>query len=150
MRWLIASVTALVVLGAFAVNASGLQPGPATIRVSDRVVLERILAPGLRKITTSLTNPAYPNSIAGSTLLCRKIGEERGPMPPEGQFCEGVYRFLHGQLVVEGYMGSRSFYTLAVVGGTGEYSNSGAGQMAAVTLGLNPREQQLTFTLYST
>lgn len=145
----IATITIALSVTLFAVNAAGVQPGPSRILISDRVVSESQKY-GYKVIKTLLYSRAFPNSIGNSVLICDEIGSARGPIPPGAMQCTGTYRFANGNIIVSGYMGKRGLYTLAVTGGTGLYSNAGAGQMAAVTIDLSPREQQLEFTLYST
>lgn len=139
-------IAALLLAGA----SSGVQPGPSRITITDRTVAERPMPTG-RVLKTLLYNRGIsPNPIGNSVLVCHEIGAGIGPIPPGAFECIGTYRFAHGNVQVSGYMGRPGLYTLSVTGGTGIYSNSGAGQMAAVTINVSPREQQLTFTLYST
>jgi hypothetical protein len=131
-------------------SAPGVQPGLSQIRITDRVVTEATSF-DQRVIKTLLYNRGISaNPIGNSVTICWAIGSGQGPIPPGALECMGTYRFAHGNLQVQGYMGRRGLYTLAIVGGTGIYANTGAGQLAVVTINLNPREQQLSFTLYST
>ena len=141
-------VIALVVLIA-AVAASALQPGLGQIQITDRVVSETQFGRE-RIIKTLLFRRGLATPIGNSVQVCTAVGGRVGPLTPGSMQCLGTYRFAHGNLIVAGVMTTRGLYTLSVVGGTGLYSNAGAGQMAAVTINFNPRQQQLTFTLYST
>jgi hypothetical protein len=60
--------------------------------------------------------------------------------------CLGTYVLLRGKIMVQGTRLRRDFYVLAVVGGTGIYSNVG-GTLLATTLELGPRRERLLFSL---
>jgi hypothetical protein len=134
-----ASIAVMLVTGATAV-----QPGTSHIKITSRVVEE---GAGLR-IKLTLRNEALSDfSIGSGILLCTRIGG--GPFVSQAKRCNGTYRLANGTIEVTGVISSRSFYSLAVVGGTGLYANAGAGEMTAVTINLNPRRERLNFTLYA-
>jgi hypothetical protein len=60
--------------------------------------------------------------------------------------CLGTYVLQRGRIMVQGTRQRRDFYVLAVVGGTGIYSNIG-GTLVATTLNLGPRRERLLFSL---
>jgi hypothetical protein len=51
-----------------------------------------------------------------------------------------------GQIITMGVVASSVYYKMAVVGGTGVYSNIG-GEVESITLKLKPRRERLTFTI---
>jgi hypothetical protein len=146
------TIVSLVAIGALALTgaAPGLQPGTSQIKITDRVVSETTSF-SQRVIKTTLYNTGIsPYPIGNSVFVCWNVGSRQGPVPSGSLECIGSYRFAHGNIQISGYIGKRGLYTLSVTGGTGIYSNTGAGQVAVVTIDLEPREQLLTFTLYST
>ena len=60
--------------------------------------------------------------------------------------CLGTYVLGRGQIMVQSRRQRRDFYVLAVVGGTGIYSNA-SGSFVATTLSTNPRRERLLFSL---
>jgi len=142
MRY-IAVAFAASIFTMLATAAQAVQPGLSQIRVTSTVVFE-----GKTQIKTVLTNePSFIGSIGSSILICTKIGG--GPFVNTAKQCHGTYRFAHGNLEVSGVISSRSFYKLSVTGGTGFYSNVGAGELVVITTDLNPRQERLNFALYA-
>lgn len=141
MRYLIAFVAGVTVM--LASSAQAVQPGVSHINVTSRVVTEG----GGRMVKLVLRNEAITEfSIGSGVLICAKVGG--GPFVTKARRCNGTYRLAKGTIEVAGVVSSRSFYTLAVVGGTGLYANAGAGELTAFTVDLNPRRERLTFTLF--
>jgi hypothetical protein len=141
MRYAVAFFAGIAVM--LATGAGAVQPGTSQVRIMSRVEDE-----GRTQIKFALLNPSLSeNSIGSGILLCRKIGG--GPFVNKAKHCNGTYRLAHGAIEVQGVMSSRSFYELAVIGGTGIYSNAGAGELTALTINLSPRRERLTFTLYA-
>jgi hypothetical protein len=142
MRYYTVAIAASIAV-MLATGAAAVQPGTSHVRITSKVVLE-----GRSQIKFTLHNPSIsPFSIGSGILVCTKIGG--GPFVSTAKHCTGSYRFAHGTIEVLGTISNRNFYELAVVGGTGLYSNAGAGELVALTLNLNPRRERLTFTLYA-
>jgi hypothetical protein len=112
-------ITVLVASGAQALNA----PGTITVAGQEirhaRVDLGRDgKSVGDLDVYTSLiyNKRITPRAIGRATMSCTAIGIS-------GQNCSATYVLPKGQIVVQGVIGSRLFYQLAVVGGTGLYNN---------------------------
>ena len=60
--------------------------------------------------------------------------------------CNGTYFLPKGKIMVAGVIGSRLFYVLAVLGGTGLYDNA-RGTLTATYLGGAPPKEFLLFRL---
>jgi hypothetical protein len=112
-------VTVLVVSGAQALN------NPGTITVAGQEIRRAHIdigkdgrSVGDLDVYTSLiyNRRITPRSIGRGTMSCTAIGIS-------GQNCSATYVLPKGSIVVQGVIGSRLFYQLAVVGGTGLYNN---------------------------
>ena len=114
-----ALVTVLVVSGAQALNA------PGTITVQSQEIRHAHLDNG--KTGSSVGDlDVYTSLIFNKRITPRAIG--RGTMSCTAvslsdQNCSATYVLPKGQVVVQGVIGSRLIYQLAVVGGTGLYDN---------------------------
>jgi Allene oxide cyclase barrel like domain len=112
-------VTVLVVSGAQALN----QPGTVTVR-AEQIRHAHIdmgkqgASVGDLDVYTSLiyNRRITPRSIGRATMTCTGVGVT-------GQSCTATYVLPKGEIVVQGVIGSRLIYQLAVVGGTGLYDN---------------------------
>jgi hypothetical protein len=62
------------------------------------------------------------------------------------QNCSATYVLPKGEIVVEGAIGSRLIYALAIVGGTGLYNNV-RGTLTVTSLRRNPTRELLVFRL---
>jgi hypothetical protein len=151
LRKLELGVAVLVGLAlAAAVTAAGANSlsGPGTIRITDHLVKSTHVDGGRagrgagdvdferqllfnKRITAS--------SIGHSDLTCINTGTGSSN-------CSGTYFLPKGKLMVGGVIGSRLFYELAVVGGTGLYNNA-RGTLTATYLGGSPPQEFLLFRL---
>jgi hypothetical protein len=111
--------TVLLVSGAQALNS------PGTITVAGQEIRHAHIDMGkdgksvgdLDVYTSLIYNKRItPRSIGRATMSCTAIGIT-------GQNCSATYVLPKGEVVVAGVIGSRLFYQLAVVGGTGLYNN---------------------------
>ena len=143
----LAAAGVLLGLGATADGATFLS-GPGTIRIGDKLVKHLHVhggAPGhgagdldfFRQLL--LTRTAHPKVIGHSDLSCLDTGTG-------SKNCTGTYFLPRGKLMVEGVIGSRLFYELAVVGGTGLYNNA-KGTLTVTFLGGPPEHELLVFRL---
>jgi hypothetical protein len=135
---------------ASAVAASGSLAlmAPGSIRVTDKLV-KHIYAdtgsPGrgagdLDFFRGQLFNKGItPTAIGHSDITCMNTGT--GSMN-----CNGTYFLPKGKIMVAGVIGSRLFYVLAVLGGTGLYDNA-RGTLTATYLGGAPPKEFLLFRL---
>jgi hypothetical protein len=112
-------VTVLVASGAQALNA------PGTITVAGQEIRHAHIDIGKRgssvgdlDVYTSLiyNKRITPRSIGRATMSCTAVSIA-------GQSCSATYVLPKGEIVVQGVIGSRLIYQLAVVGGTGLYDN---------------------------
>lgn len=76
-------------------------------------------------------------AIGTVTSYCIHVSDENG-------FCNWVYRFPRGSITTMGIVNSSVFHRVAIVGGTGFYSNLG-GQVTSVAL--NERINRVVFNL---
>lgn len=114
-----AFVTVLVVSGAQALNA------PGTITVAGQQIRHAHLDMGKKgrsvgdlDVYTSLiyNKRITPRAIGRATMSCTAVSLSE-------QNCSATYVLPKGEIVVQGVIGSRLIYQLAVVGGTGLYDN---------------------------
>lgn len=114
-----ALATVLVVSGAQALNA------PGTITVAGQEIRHAHIDVGKPRssvgdldVYTSLiyNKRITPRAIGRATMSCTAVSLSE-------QNCSATYAFPKGEIVVQGVIGSRLIYQLAVVGGTGLYDN---------------------------
>lgn len=86
-----------------------------------------------------------PAVIGYSTLRCEFIGRG-GVLGTGASDCSAIYSLAKGKLTARGIVKSRSYYALAVTGGTGIYSAM-SGQVLASTIAARPHEERLLFGL---
>ena len=133
---------------AVAASSSLALTAPGSIRVTDKLV-KHIYAdngsPGrgagdLDFYRGQLFNKGItPTAIGHSDITCMNTGT--GSMN-----CNGTYFLPKGKIMVAGVIGSRLFYVLAVLGGTGLYDNA-RGTLTATYLGGAPPKEFLLFRL---
>ena len=122
--------------------------GPGTIRVTDKLVKETHVDGGrpghgagdLDFYRGQLYNKGItPTAIGHSDITCTNTGTGSSN-------CTGTYFLPKGKLMVGGVIGSRLFFELAVIGGTGLYDNA-RGTLTATYLGGSPSKEFLLFRL---
>ncbi len=135
------AVAAIVLLLLFATGPARSIDGPRLIRVTGVTVAEQ----GEDEETSDALfvdqdlRGSAGNLIGSGTQWCI-VGLK------EVSTCLGTFTFARGRVMVQGTRQRRDFYVLAVVGGTGIYSNVG-GTLIATTLELGPRRERLLFSL---
>jgi hypothetical protein len=121
-----------VLAGALAAGAAGdhtirAGTGAAQIRITDsQVSVERVdigargTSPGDVEIVHArlFNRRITPRSIGRSELVCTFVDSSRS------RACRGTYFLPRGKLVVGGSLRFRTFYDMAVLGGTGLYDNA--------------------------
>lgn len=116
----------LMLVLSVAAHAAVSLTGPGTIKVTDRLVKVTHVDGGksgrgagaIDFYRQSLFNKGISATPIGHTdVTCINTGT--GSMN-----CNGTYFLPKGKIMVEGVIGSRLFYELAVVGGTGLYDNA--------------------------
>ena len=136
------------VVAAVAAPAGALDQ-PGNIRITDRMIAH-----------THVNVAAHGGSSAGNFDFYRQQLFNKGITPtPIGhsdftcvntgtgsQSCTGTYFLPKGKIMVGGVIASRLFYELAIIGGTGIYSNVN-GSVVATFLGGDPSGEFLLFRL---
>lgn len=137
------AVAALLAAGAICggTAAGSASTGPATIRITDRQVLDKQLGDGVgaREVVRTILYKPGTRSIGQSALLCTYI-------TPRLRSCTGTFSLPRGSIVVSGLLSTRLLYELAIVGGTGLYDNA-RGTFTNTVLKLRPRRDLLLFRL---
>ncbi len=125
------------------VGASGAQSitGPALIRVTAVTDFERGLDGPDVQVSTIRDRRA--RRIGWAVVLCSDLGSG-GPLGSASAYCFGTYNFPKGRIQTTSTRKARSSYVMAVVGGTGLYSNVG-GVLLVQRIG--PRTERLLFSL---
>ena len=151
MLWKIVGLCAAVAVALLAIRgstASDALTGPGIIRITDRVIAFSKVdvgahgrSPGDLEITRStLFNTRITSKLLGTAeIVCTVTG---GP----ANSCTGTYVLPAGNIVVSGPIQYRQFFQLAVVGGTGRYSNV-RGTLTVTSLGRTPRRNVVYFRL---
>jgi hypothetical protein len=145
---IVAASAALLAESALRDARSDAATGPATIRVTTREVrYQRVdlgprgRTPGDVEIVTALiyNRRVTPRSLGHLELVCTfTVGPSR--------MCQGAIFLPKGKLVVGGPMYVRSFYQVAVLGGTGLYDNA-RGFLTGTRIRRNPRGELLLVNL---
>lgn len=124
-----------------------------------------LTGPGTINITSldvkvSLVNRGAASRGAGDVLLIRQLLFKRGTRKeaightdlvctytgPRARQCNGTYSLPRGKIVVAGSLRFRSFFRLAVIGGTELYDNV-RGTLTATRFSVKPRREILLFRL---
>ncbi len=141
-------IVALLLAVVAVVGAGGAQSitGPALIRVT-AVTAVTDFERGLDgpDVQVSEIRDRRGDRIGWAVVLCRDLGSG-GPLGSASAYCSGTYSFPKGRIQTTGTRKSRSSYVMAVVGGTGLYSNVG-GVLIAQTFIARPRTERLLFSL---
>lgn len=145
---IVAASTGLLAEAAFDDTRSDAATGPATIRVTTREVRyqrvdvgRRGRSPGDMEVVYALiyNRRVTPRPIGHFELVCTfTFGPSRT--------CQGVIFLPKGKLVLGGPVYVRSFYQVAVLGGTGLYDNA-RGFMTGTRIGRRPRGEFLLVRL---
>jgi hypothetical protein len=101
-------------------GANGLPPGPARLSLQTKQIATRQLgAFSIAKTYALYNRPAYRQRVGTAVLICAYA-------VPGWRTCKEYLRLGRGTIIADGLTpASSSFYNLAVVGGTGIYSNTG-------------------------
>lgn len=143
-----AGAAALVLGWAAAASAAPLLATPGTVRVTDALVTQtHVAAAQSRNGAGSMeffrgllyNKRVTPAAIGHSDIMCVHTGT--GSMN-----CSGTYFLPKGKIMVGGVIGSRLFFQIAVIGGTGLYENA-RGTLTSTFLGGHPQKEFLLFRL---
>jgi hypothetical protein len=145
---MLAAATGALVVAAFALPGAQALDRPGTVRITDSeqrhahvdVGREGPSAGDIDVYSTLLFNKRIRKSALGhATMTCTAIGTT-------GQSCTATYVLPKGEIVTQGVIASRLIYDLAVVGGTGLYSNA-RGSLTVTSLRRKPSQELLVFRL---
>ena len=154
---LLAAASAVLLAAAMPATGSQALTGPGTVRITDKLQrhihvrfdkhvmidgdsTKRSRAGDLDFYRQALfTKSARPVNIGHSDLTCVNTGTGSSN-------CTGTYFLPKGKIMVGGVIASRLFYELAIIGGTGIYSNVN-GSVVATFLGGAPAREFLLFRL---
>lgn len=122
-RALILVLSVLVMVAAlYAASSAQTLRGPGLIRVNAVRASDR---DGFPSIDTFWINSRSGKRIGWGVRMCHGLGSG-GPLGPSTvQACEGTYVLPLGKIQTQGTRRGESSYLLAVIGGTGLYSNVG-------------------------
>ena len=143
-KWLAAASLLALGIGASWNGAHGLaSTGPATIRITDLQVADRLLGTGVgsREIvrTELYQRSKRAQRLGSAVMVCTYVSRTQ-------RSCTSTFTLPRGTIVVSGVLGSRLLYELAVIGGTGLYDNA-RGTVTSTTFKLRPRRDLLLFRL---
>ena len=126
--WLLVGVLAGAALVAIPLEStSDAGTGPATIRITDRLLSQKRVDIGARGTSPGdvevVRHRLYDrtrarNVIGRAELVCDFVDTRRS------RSCRGTYILPRGKIVVGGAIQYHQFYVLAVTGGTGLYDNA--------------------------
>lgn len=129
-------------------SAPGAAPlsGPALIDISQTQIRHVGLKPSRDRWVYQLYNRRLTQAAIGYSLLhCEDVGKG-GPLGSGVSECFAVYGLAKGKITAHGIIKRRSYYALAITGGTGIYSNV-KGQVLASQIGSLPHQERLLFGL---
>jgi hypothetical protein len=144
----VAVVGAGLLAGAVVLPGARALERPGTVRVTDSELRHAYVdigkpgrSPGDIDVYTTLlfNRRIQPTSIGRGTMICTALGVT-------GQSCTATYVLPQGEITVQGVIGSRLIYDLAVTGGTGLYDNV-RGSLTVTSLRRKPSRELLIFRL---
>ena len=149
MKWpVLAGIAGALLVGVFALPGAQALDRPGTVRITDSELRHVHVDGGVTGASVGdldiyglrLYNKRIRTRAIGSaTMSCTATGGS-------GQSCTATYFLPKGQIVTQGVITSRLIYELAVVGGTGLYSNV-RGTLTVTSLKRKPPTELLVFRL---
>ena len=136
------------VVAAVAAPAGALDQ-PGNIRITDRMIAHTHVNVGAHGGSSAGNFDFYRQQLFNKGITTRSIGHSDVTCVDTGtgsSNCTGTFFLPRGEIMVGGVIDSRLFYELAVVGGTGVYSNV-RGTLTATYLGGLPAREFLLFQL---
>lgn len=123
--------------------------GPALINITQGQVRHA----GLQRVIGDdefwvyyLHNHRITKAVIGYSIMRCEFYGRGGPLGSGVSDCAAIYSLAKGKIVARGIVKTRDYYTLAIVGGTGYYSNV-RGEVVATTIKELPHVEQLVFSL---
>jgi len=144
----LAGIAGALLVGVFTLPGAQALDRPGTVRITDSEIRHAHVDGGragasvgdLDVYTLLLYNKRIkPKALGHATMSCSAVGST-------GQSCTATYFLPKGQIVTQGVITSRLIYELAVVGGTGLYSNV-RGTLTVTSLKRKPPTELLVFRL---
>ena len=142
------AVVAVVLLAVADVQGSTTLKAPGLIRITDSLVKHTTMDQPPKGVSLGdvdyrrqllFNKRIQPAPIGHADVVCTNTGSGATD-------CSATYFLPKGEIVVGGVIGSRLFHTLAVLGGTGLYSNA-RGALTVTSLGGKPPQELLVFRL---
>ena len=143
-----AAISGALLVGVFTLTGAQALDHPGTVRITDSELRHVHVDVGtdgrsigdLDVYTVLLYNKAIrAKPIGRATMTCTLVGVS-------GQSCTATYFLPRGAIVTQGVIASRFIYELAVVGGTGLYSNV-RGTLTVTSLNRKSSRELLVFRL---
>jgi hypothetical protein len=143
-----AGISGALLVGVFTLTGAQALDRPGTVRITDSEVRHAHVDVGsdgksigdLDVYTVLLYNKRIrAKAIGQATMTCTVVSAN-------GQSCTATYFLPKGTIVTQGVISSRFIYELAVVGGTGLYSNV-RGTLTVTSLKRKPSRELLVFRL---
>jgi hypothetical protein len=143
-----AGISGALLVGVFTLTGAQALDRPGTVRITDSQVRHAYVDVGsdgksigdLDVYTVLLYNKRIrAKAIGQATMTCTVVSAN-------GQSCTATYFLPKGTIVTQGVITSRFIYELAVVGGTGLYSNV-RGTLTVTSLKRKPSRELLVFRL---
>jgi hypothetical protein len=144
----LAGIAGALLVGVFTLPGAQALDRPGEVRITDSELRHVHVDGGLAGASVGdldvyglrLFNKRIRTKAIGSgTMSCTAVGGS-------GQSCTATYFLPKGQIVTQGVITSRLIYELAVVGGTGLYSNV-RGTLTVTSLTRKPPTELLVFRL---
>ena len=136
------------VVAAVAAPAGALDQ-PGNIRITDRMIAHTHVNVAAHGGSSAGNFDFYRQQLFNKGITTKSIGHSEVTCISTGtgsSNCSGTFFLPRGEIMVGGVIDSRLFYELAVVGGTGVYSNV-RGTLTATYLGGLPSREFLLFQL---
>lgn len=139
-------VAAITVLILFVIPQASALTNQSVIAITSKAIDDRGTSAGVATVYSLYNRGLTSNSIGNGVLLCTSISGD-GPIPFNSKFCWGSYRIAsNGNIEVQGLARRPLDTVLAIVGGTGMYSNA-RGTLHIIRYASNPVRERLVFRL---
>jgi hypothetical protein len=142
-KWLAAAALLAATAVGSTVASGSASTGPATIRITDRQVVDSYFGDGVgaREIvrSTLYERDGGKHAIGTGAMICTYVAARQ-------RSCTSTFTLPKGTIVASGTLSSRLLYELAIVGGTGLYDNA-RGTLLDTVIQLRPRRDLLLFRL---
>jgi hypothetical protein len=144
----LAGIAGALLVGVFTLPGAQALDRPGTVRITDTELRHVHVDGGLTGASVGdvdvyglrlFNKRIRAKAIGSGTMSCTTVGGG-------GQSCTAMYFLPKGEIVAQGLITSRLIYELAIVGGTGLYSNV-RGTLTVTSLKRKPPTELLVFRL---